>query len=83
MHNKNSNIQRMSSNVVKCYTIQAPVTYFSFDFDQICKKLHAGAFLRHFIEYALLKGSGVLTPVWGQGEAMWQKMVVGHSKGLT
>ena len=25
------------------------------------------AFLRHFIEYALLRGSGDITPVWGQG----------------
>ena len=39
----------------------------------------AGAFLGHFIEYALLGGLGVTLPVWG--EALWQAMVLGHFKG--
>ena len=42
-------------------------------------------FLRHFIEYALLKGSGGTPPppplYWVRGEAPWQKMVLGHFKG--
>ena len=42
----------------------------------------SGTFLRHFIEHALLRGSGVLTSVWGQGEDLWQEMDLGHSKGL-
>ena len=40
------------------------------------------AYLRHFIEYALLRGSGG-SPLYGSmGEAMWQKMVFVQSKGL-
>ena len=42
----------------------------------------SGKFLRHFIEHAPLRGSGVHTPVWGQGEDLLQKMDLGHSKGL-
>ena len=37
-----------------------------------------GAFLGHFKEYALLRGSGGTPPTWGQGEAMLQKMVLEH-----
>ena len=36
---------------------------------------HSGAFLRHFIEYALLKGSGVFPLYVARDEALWQKMV--------
>ena len=36
----------------------------------------SGTFLRHFIEYALLKGSGGTPPCMGEG--LWQKKVLGH-----
>ena len=43
-----------------------------------------GASMRHFIEYTLPEGLGVLLPVYGaRGEALWQKMVLGHFKGHT
>ena len=41
-----------------------------------------GALLRHFIEYAILRGLVVLPLYGARGEALWQKMVLGHSKGL-
>ena len=43
--------------------------------------LCTSTFLRHFIEYALLRGSeGTLCGA--RGEALWQEMVLGHFKGL-
>ena len=44
--------------------------------------VYPGALLRHFIEYAILRGL-VELPLYGaRGEALWQKMVFRHSKGL-
>ena len=38
-------------------------------------RVYPGALLRHFIEYAILRGL-VLLPLYGaRGEALWQKMV--------
>ena len=39
----------------------------SVDPDQTAVSMLSSAFLEHFIEYALLWGSGVLPTVWGQG----------------
>ena len=33
------------------------------------------------MDYALLMGSGGTPPVWGGGEALWQKWFKGLSKG--
>ena len=45
-------------------------------------RVYTGALLRHFIEYAILRGL-VILPLYGaRGEALWQNMVLGHSKGL-
>ena len=49
---------------------------------RVLSSKYPGAFLMHFIEYALLRGSGGYPPVWGQGRSLWQKIVLGHSKEL-
>ena len=41
-----------------------------------------GAFLRYFIEYALLRGSGGTPPCRGQELSPVAEMVLGHFKGL-
>ena len=37
--------------------------------------VYPGALLRHFIEYAILRGLVVLPLYGARGEALWQKMV--------
>ena len=40
------------------------------------------SFLMHFIEYALLRGSGGYPPCMGSGAKTVAKIVLGHSKEL-
>ena len=48
---------------------RSKVTDYRFNIDLLSKDYlhHAGAFLKHLIEYSLLRGSGEALPVWGQG----------------
>ena len=40
-----------------------------------CIKRPSGAYMRHFIEYAILRGLGALSLYGARGEALWQEMV--------
>ena len=45
-------------------------------------RVYPGAFLMHFIKYALLMGSGGYPPCMGSGAKPVAKIVLGHSKEL-
>ena len=45
-------------------------------------RVYPGAFLMHFIKYALFMGSGGYPPCMGSGAKPVAKIVLGHSKEL-